>query len=150
MRALGRDIRRLAFQLLFQLDARPGADAGELRNWLDSMPGLTEAKRQAALELALSAHADRHEADRALEQLAPDWPPHRQAAVDRALLRLAYHEIRRGVSPPAVAINEAVELAKTFSTDRSPAFINALLDQAYQRLVQAGLLPPPAARERTG
>ena len=62
-------------------------------------------------------------------QLAPDWPTHRQPPLDRAILRLAHYEMTSGHAPIKVAINEAVELAKNYCAERSPPFINGVLDK---------------------
>lgn len=132
-----REIRRLAFQALYQLDARAGRDAEEVRAWLDEDDDFRPPERDKAFELALGAWQHRAEADTATAELAPDWPAHRQAAVDRTILRMAHYEMTRGVAPPKAIINEAVELAKTFSTERSPAFVNALLDKILKRLAHA-------------
>jgi N utilization substance protein B len=134
--ATPREIRRLAFQTLFQLDARGGAtpDAQSIRDSLTNAEGFSENERQKAFDLAAGAFEHRDEADRELETLAPTWPAHRQAAVDRAILRLAHYEMASGKTPPKVAVSEAVELAKEFSTDRSPAFVNGLLDKVLKRV----------------
>ena len=68
------------------------------------------------------------EIDTLIEANAIDWTLDRMPAVDRALLRLATFELRWGVDiAPAVAIDEAVELAKELSTDESPTFVNGVL-----------------------
>jgi transcription termination factor NusB len=69
-----------------------------------------------------------------MKNVSPEWPAYRQAAVDRALLRLAHFEIYSGRASAALAIDSAVELAKEFSTEKSPGFINALLDAAGKRI----------------
>jgi N utilization substance protein B len=56
------------------------------------------------------------------------------AGVDRSILRLAIYEIRSGTAPPKVAIDEALELAKKFSSAEAPAFLNGVLDAAYKSL----------------
>lgn len=129
-----REIRRLAFQALFQLDARAGAEREEIAAALEGAEGFSERERSEALELALAAFARAGECDAEMGSLAPAWPAGRQAAVDRAILRLAYHEMLSGAAPPKVVVNEAVELAKEFSTERSPAFVNALLDKVMRRV----------------
>ncbi len=136
--ATPRDIRRLAFQALFQFDARGEQDAGAVRAAVDSLSDedkatFSEREREKAFELASGAFALRREADQATSELAPTWPAHRQPAVDRAIIRLAYYEMRAGAVNPKIAVNEAVELAKRYSTDRSPAFVNAVLDKALKR-----------------
>ncbi len=70
--------------------------------------------------------------------LAPEWPTHRLAGVDRAILRLCHHELTSGANPAPIVLNEAVELARHFSTDRSPAFINALLDKIAKGAAKVG------------
>lgn len=143
--ATPRDIRRLAFQALFQLDARGGADVAGVRESLDGVDGFTPKERDRAFELGSAAYETRADADRELLALAPAWPAHRQAAADRAILRLAWYEMTSGKTPPKIAVNEAVELAKEFSTDRSPAFVNGLLDKILKRvLAQAPASSPPS------
>lgn len=129
-----REIRRLAFQTLYQLDARGPGDVTRIRDTLDEAPGFTSSDRDKAFALARAAYEERADADAAMEALAPAWPASRQAAVDRAILRLAYYEMTSGRVPPKVAVNEAVELAKAFSTQKSPPFINGLLDKVLKAL----------------
>ncbi|MGD9690529.1 MAG: transcription antitermination factor NusB [Phycisphaerales bacterium] len=136
--ATPRDIRRLAFQLLFQLDAHGGADEASLRAWAttaDTSEGFAPRDIESALGTAQAAFAARAAADAEFDRLAPAWPARRQAAVDRAILRLCHFELTRPDPAPLKAIvNDAVELAKEFSTDRSPAFINGLLDKVLKRI----------------
>ncbi len=138
--ASSRDIRRLAFQALFQMDAQ-GGEAVSLAEWLDSAEHgaeYSEKHKREAVATAAAAYAARETADKAIAQLAPSWPAHRQAAVDRSILRLAYFEMHRGTVPPKVVVNDAVELAKEFSNDRSPAFVNGVLDKVLKSLPAAG------------
>lgn len=147
--ATPREIRRLAFQVIFQLDARGATDPSGVRESLDGVEGYTPKERDRAFELGAAAHETRAAADRELVTLAPTWPAHRQAAADRAILRLAWHEMTTGKAPPKVAVNEAVELAKEFSTDRSPAFVNGVLDKVLKRVLAETLAQSPdAAVER--
>ncbi len=163
--ATPRDIRRLALVVLYQMDARGGADAEQIRESIEETisHSLDEEKRDdegtlflkpsepfrerdkaGAFDLASAAFAARASADAEFAALAPDWPPHRQAAIDRAILRLAHYEMTSGHTPPKVAVNEAVELAKAFSTDRSPAFINGLLGKVLRRVLgEAAAETPP-------
>ncbi len=137
-----RDIRTLALQALYQLDARPGEPVDEVRASVHEAPLEPEA-RETALAMALGAWTCREKADALAADLAPDWPSARQPAVDRAIVRLAWYEMTAGDIPAKVAINEAVELAKTFSTDRSAPFINGVLDKMMRRI------DPPNAASRT-
>lgn len=127
--------RRLSLQLLYELDVQnPGDPEALLERTLDSVEDLGPIARSGIGALALGAYHARTAADAEFKALAPDWPPHRQAAVDRAILRLGHYELSQGITPASVVINEAVELAKHFSTDRSPPFVNGLLDKVAKRL----------------
>lgn len=144
-----RDLRRLAMQVLYQLDLTtpkppPGIEPKAPPAPEDLAEALDEdhdnlATRTLAAELALKAWATRTDADEQVVALAPDWPTHRQPPVDRAILRLAYYEMSSGYAPIKVAINEAVELAKQFGSEYSPPFINGVLD----KLAKSIDLPDP-------
>lgn len=144
--ATAREIRRAAFTALFQLDARGEEDAPAIREMLaDEEESLSESERTRAFELASLAFAGRAEADAAVLELAPTWPTHRQPSVDRAILRLAYHELAKGSIPAPIVLDEAVELARDYSTEKSPNFVNAVLDKVARRL---GRLAEPAPQEQ--
>ena len=136
-----RDIRRLAMQALYQLDLGAEPDAGALASALDEEFDAAPV-RSAAVALALAAWHNRAEADAHIAELSPDWPTHRQPPVDRAILRLAHHEMVSGHAPAKVAINEAVELAKRYAAEASGAFVNGVLDKLAKRLADAGRIPP--------
>lgn len=136
-----RDIRRLAFQALYQLDVRGDtAETDDLRCSLWSSAqelkdGAREADADRALEIAQNAWDARRVADEEFASAAPAWRTVRQPAVDRAILRLAHYEMTSGRVPPKAAVNEAIELAKRYSTERSPAFINGVLDRVLKRVL---------------
>lgn len=137
-----RPVRRLAFQALFQLDAQgadpaPASAAEALAAWFQAEEDIGAASpkdRRAAVDLACAAYARHAEADAAILALAPAWPTHRQPPVDRAILRLGYHELTsaHGHEKGAMIVSDAVELAREFSTPNSPAFVNALLDKVLK------------------
>ncbi len=137
--ATPRDIRRLAFQALYQLDARGDCDVEVVRGDIvdDGDAAFTEAERDEAFKLALAAFEARSGADDVFTELAPGWPAHRQPAVDRAILRLAHYEMTAHVCEPKVAVNEAIELAKKFSTERSPSFVNGVLDKVLKSVLRS-------------
>lgn len=136
-----RAIRELALQVLYQLDARAGEDDGAVE-LADPAAALNDADHAAAVKLAQRAYGMRRQADELTGELAPTWPATRQPAVDRALLRLGYCEMVLGDTPAKVAINEAIELAKVYSTDKSPAFVNGVLDKMMRRLAEHPVEPP--------
>lgn len=74
--------------------------------------------------------------DEALQPMAPEWPISAISAIDRNVLRIGLYELTecRETIPPKVAINEAVELAKSFGSDNSSKFINGVLGTAYKQL----------------
>jgi N utilization substance protein B len=125
-----RDARRLAVQVLFTWDANDAAETevaeAVTRPTVDEPH--THATRRRAREMADGAWGQRAAIDEDLERIAPQWPPRRQPAADRAILRLAAWELRASDVPPVAAIDEAIELAKTFGTADSPRFVNGVLD----------------------
>ena len=80
------------------------------------------------LRLKRDLRTEREMIDQRVEKVAPQWPPRRQPAVDRNLIRQAVWELTNSDTPPKVVIDEAIEMAKKFSTEQSPAFINGVLD----------------------
>ena len=114
-------------QVLFLWDTGNGSDQLLAAQVVDDGTDDDVTRRQA-LEMASGAWNGRDLADKWVERLAPQWPPRRQPAVDRNLLRLAIWEMTATDTPPKVAIDEAIELAKEFSTANSPSFINGVLD----------------------
>ena len=74
--------------------------------------------------------------DTALQPMAPEWPIESIAAIDRNILRMGLYELSEcgDTIPPKVAINEAVELAKSFGSENSSKFVNGVLGTAYKQL----------------
>jgi transcription antitermination protein NusB len=120
-------IRQLALQMLFLFDANGQADR-ELAQQAAQEAGEDPAGRERAIEMATAAWNARQTIDPWVERLAPQWPPRRQPGVDRGILRLAVWELTNCDTPPKVVIDEAIELAKVFSTENSPGFVNGVLD----------------------
>jgi N utilization substance protein B len=146
MLANKRKARELAMQVLFLWDANGASDDRLAAQVADERAGGDDGVRRLALKLASEAWNGREAADQWMERLAPQWPPRRQPGVDRSILRLAIHEMTGGQTPPKVAIDEAIELAKAFSTEQSPGFVNGVLD-AILREYQA-LTGSPGARNQ--
>jgi N utilization substance protein B len=112
----------------FLQDSQAYADLGFTRS-----PGAQNLS--FARDLARGAWQARDRYDRLLTQAAADWSISRMPPVDRNILRLGLHELlEQPDTPPQVAINEAVELARRFGSEDSPAFVNALLDGIRKRL----------------
>ena len=74
-----------------------------------------------------------HELDKIITEFAPSWPVSHMSVIDRNLLRMAIYEMTmRSDTPPKVAINEAVELAKVFGSESSPRFVNGVLGSVME------------------
>jgi transcription antitermination protein NusB len=120
--------RKRAVDLLFEADAR-GIDAVTLladRVGSPDVPPINDY----TVTLVEGVTARREEIDRLIADHAEGWSLQRMPAVDRAVLRLGVYELLWADDvPDAVAIDEAVELAKSLSTDDSPRFVNGVLAQ---------------------
>ena len=147
-----RDIRKLALLAMYQLDVTRGEDPESVRAALDDVETLadeglhfvdqhdefTAGEREKAFRLAVNAWDHRDDADEVLGELSTEWSVSRMPTVDRSILRLAHYEMTRAEgSEPKGVVNEAVELAKQFSTEQSPGFVNAILDKILKRVLAA-------------
>ena len=95
----------------------------------DLLSDLPVEPDEYALELLRGVEANCDDLDRLLSEYSEHWAVERMPAVDRAVLRLGVYELLWAADvDDAVAINEAVELAKQLSTDDSPRFVNGVLD----------------------
>ena len=122
--------RKRAFQILFEADQRDAsvqevlADQVRLARSDDRQPPVSDFTMQ--LVEGYAAHVAR--IDELIATYAVDWDLDRMPVADRNIVRLgAYELIWLDETPDAVAIDEAVQLAKEFSTDESPSFVNGLL-----------------------
>lgn len=130
-----RDMRRCALQALYQFDAGNIDDPDMVRASLLESPG-DAAIHEKGFDLAAMTWEFHEEADRRVAELATEWPTYRQPMVDRNLLRLAFYEMTEGGTPPKIAINEAIELAREYGGEKSPMFINGILDKIYRAMNQ--------------
>lgn len=156
-----REARERAVQFLFQHDLNPPEDlqAALEQFWKSQRASAiaedkgaatwgeaTEPPPPTADEAAVRLFADpliqgtlqyRDEADEVIKKHALNWELHRIAAVDRNILRLAIYEmLHRDDIPPVVSINEAVDIAKKFSTQESGKFVNGILDKVKGELMR--------------
>jgi N utilization substance protein B len=131
--------REIALQLLFQFDLR-GADheldVGRSMVELVGDDGSVDAEvRSFTLRLVEGTLSHRPELDERLRSVTRNWDLKRMAAVDRNVLRMALYELVHCADvPPKVAINEAIELGKKYSTANSGGFINGILDRVRMDL----------------
>ena len=156
-----REARERAVQFLFQYDINQPEGLDEaLNQFWDSQTTAAIAEEKAestwgekvelpppsAAEAEVRLFADplirgavqhRDESDTYIKKYAQNWDLHRIAAVDRNILRLAIFEmLHRDDIPPVVSINEAVDIAKKFSTQDSGKFVNGILDKVKGQLMR--------------
>jgi len=152
--------RERAVQFLFQHDLNPPEDISSeldifwegqradaatdnrVATWGQPVaipPPTTEdvAVREFSDALIRGCLEHRAEIDEAIKRHSKNWGLHRMAAVDRNVLRLAIYEMLfREDIPPVVSINEAVDIAKKFSTEDSGKFVNGILDKVRSELMR--------------
>ena len=122
-----REARELALRMLFQIELGK-QPISEVLDAALAQSQLEGANRAYAEELVRGTLTHKKELDERLSALTTDWASDRQATVDRNLLRLASYELLyRPDAPIAAVVNEAVELAKKYSTAESGRFVNGVL-----------------------
>jgi len=122
-----RKVRALALKVLYEVDS-VGHDVDETLTRFLAEEGLSEENAVFARELVSGVVQNREKIDHNIQSFAPAWPVEQIPVVDRNILRLAIFEILLDNKVPVkVAINEAVELAKTFGSDNSSKFVNGVL-----------------------
>jgi len=136
--------RSIVLQSLYEWDfygRKAGEPAGQVlkdiveRNIKDFGPGLEELDFIWQIIEGIEKHIN--ELDKIIEKAAPEWPIAQIAIIDRNVLRIGLLELiysNKEEVPPKVAINEAIELAKTFSGTTSGKFINGVLGTVYKQL----------------
>jgi N utilization substance protein B len=137
--------RSLAMQILFELDFHEGVKTSDYiddtikRIALEFGPGIEDLAFTEEIVHGVQTHQDK--IDLIIGKAAPDWPLDQIAAVDRNVLRLGLYELifgDRSDVPAKVAINEAIELAKTFGGESSGRFVNGVLGTVYKELGEPG------------
>ena len=124
--------RRRALQMLYVCDMRKIGPEDAMRDFYHTLyteenEGLPEP--DAFMEQMLfGAHAEMEYLDAVITRRSDNWKLERMPVVDRNLLRLAAWELLRTETPPAVVIDQAIELARRFSGDESARFVNGVLD----------------------
>src|SRR4051794_12134368 len=131
--------REAALQILYQWEiggraVEQSADTFFTRQWPDGDEPPDEL-RAFATRLAVDTVGRMTDIDPLIADTAERWRPERMAVLDRLILRMAVCEmVRDAATPPAVIINEALELARTFTTEESVKFINGMLDAIRKKL----------------
>jgi transcription antitermination protein NusB len=119
-----RTARKQAFLVLYQSDINGSPVETTFERWRSHREDL----EAYAVWLARRVEQEKADLDALLSEVSVGWPVHRMSAVDRTILRLALYEMLFVEDvPPDVAVNEAVELAKGFSSEEAPAFVGGVL-----------------------
>ncbi|MFZ1627188.1 MAG: transcription antitermination factor NusB [Candidatus Moraniibacteriota bacterium] len=131
--------RSVVMQSLFEWDFQGRHDEKALavlrKNMDEFAPGLEDYG--FARHLMESVLKERSTIDQLIEKCAPEWPLEQVTVVDRNILRLGIAELMFGnyeEVPPKVAINEAIELGKSFGSDATPRFVNGVLGTIYREM----------------
>jgi N utilization substance protein B len=121
-----REGREAAVQYLYQQDLNEGSELGTYYK----MRGISPSARRFSDELIEGLTREGSVVDDLIRQHAQNYEFHRISAVDRNILRVAIYEMLHcPQTPPVVAINEAIEIAKKYSTEESGRFVNGVLDK---------------------
>jgi transcription antitermination protein NusB len=132
-----RESREIALQFLYQWDTQskyPVEQSESLKQFWGIQEFNASAKKFAE-ELVKGLLEHKEAVDTKIKAYAENWEFHRIAVVDRNILRIAIFELLfRDDIPPVVSINEAIELAKKFSTEDSGRFVNGVLDRVKKDL----------------
>lgn len=152
--------RSIVLQTLFEWDF-PSTGSGQVKpediysifekNVREFAPGTND--RPFMENLLKTVLAKRRDLDNLIEKAAPDWPINKIAPVDRNILRLGLSELLfadRKEVPPKVAINEAIELAKSFGGDTSGRFVNGVLGAVYKEMGEPGKNETSKPRKKHG
>jgi N utilization substance protein B len=134
--------RALAMQSLYEWDFHGGQKDGAdiiTRNLDEFAPELDEKEFASKIVTDVLSHKD--EIDATITKFAPDWPLEKITTVDRNILRIGTYELMYNEDIPSkVAINEAIELAKTFGGESSGKFVNGVLGAVYRNQTEKGVM----------
>lgn len=131
--------RSVAMQTLYEWDFN-GCDKSKLKrifehNIKEFTPGIDEINFIRKLVVGVAKRLD--EIDKIIKRATPEWPLEQITVIDRNILRIGVYELKYGDKnevPPKVAINEAIELAKTFGGESSGKFVNGVLGAIYREV----------------
>ena len=124
--------RSIALQALFEIDTA-GHDPERVLQYLVEDANLSPEGAAFARNLVQGVRQSLAQLDAAIAKHAPEWPVDQLAVIDRNILRIALQELQHDQDVPIkVAINEAIELAKTFGSDTAPRFVNGVLGAFLQ------------------
>jgi transcription antitermination factor NusB len=126
--------RELTMQALYQLDVQ-GPDVLEQLGWFFCESDTDDFVQNLALDWSKGTWENLQQCDELIADSTIKWQFTRLSPVDKSILRLSVYQLKFCTDiPPKVVINEAIELAKKYSTDKSPAFVNGVLDAVLRKI----------------
>lgn len=129
--------REIALQILYQREAAQIPVSEAINNYRKYFRVEDKEVLKFGEELASGVEKNIEIIDNLIKKYTPSWPLERLNLTDKNILRLAIYEMLfRPDIPEIVSINEAIELAKLYGTDDSPAFINGVLDSIYKKEIK--------------
>ena len=130
-----RRTRVTALQTLYEIDSVGHSQEQTLAHARKSQR-LSKAASEFLVSLTTGVLENIQRIDTMIAEFAPNWPISQMAIIDRNLLRMAIYEIALSdETPPKVAINEAVEIAKAFGSESSPRFVNGVLGSVMETTI---------------
>lgn len=134
-----RQARELALQILFQKEFMPQANPSELFDLFQEHLAIEKGQIGYAKELVHAVFQHQTDIDVVIQRYSTNWNIKRLSLIDLNILRVAICEmlfIKLDPTPPKASMDEAIEIAKKFSTLEAPAFINGILDQVLHKEIK--------------
>ncbi len=134
-----RTARKNAFKLIYAQDFRQDEDITDMIHYFfEEHQSINEIDKKFIESEVKNTIIHKDELDKYIEEYSTSWNIERLPKIDLAILRLALYEILKDTEiPPSVSVNEAVEIAKQYSGDESPAFINGILGKIIREKSEA-------------
>lgn len=138
-----RESRQVVLQLLCQSDANPDSTAYIAREMLEEELKHSDA-REFAWQLYTGTLSTRDEIDARIQAVADNWRMSRMALTDRNVLRMGVYEMTTLGTAPAIVLDECIEIAKAYGSEKSGEFVNGILDKLVPQVSQSSDQPAEA------
>jgi len=140
-----RDAREHALQALYSIELHPDSPREAIRLFMEAHP-CGKSVKNFAIGLLTGILDNQSAVDAKITEKSPNWSISRMSKIDLCIIRLATFELLfRDDIPASVTINEAIEIAKKFGSEESPAFVNGILDEISRGLPEKAAAPAGAA-----
>ena len=130
-----KEARQIAMQLIYQYEMGGDGIASTIEETIEG-PSLTTSDREYIDQVVLGAVERAQDLDARIAAHAQGWTLERIARVDLAILRLAAYELSLGKTPEGIVINEAVEMARQYSGEKSPQFVHGVLGGIFRGMAR--------------